>query len=158
MDILFIYISYVIPFPDSLPRTPVSHSLSLCFYEGAVPPTYPLPLHCPGILLHSGIEPSQDREPFFTLMSDKAILCCICGWSHGFLYVYSLIGGLVSGSSEKSMRVHTVVLPTELQTSLAPSVFSLIPLLGLPSSVQWLAVYIHLCIAQPLAEPLSRQL
>ena len=32
-------------------------------------------------------------------MSDKAILCYICSWSHGSLHVYSLVGGLVSGSS-----------------------------------------------------------
>jgi hypothetical protein len=26
-------------------------------------------------------------------------LCYICGWSHGYLHVYSLVGGLVLGSS-----------------------------------------------------------
>jgi hypothetical protein len=40
----------------------------------------------------------------------------------------------------------------------APSVLSLTPLLGMPCSVQWLAVSIHLCICQALAEPLRRQL
>jgi hypothetical protein len=29
----------------------------------------------------------------------KAILCYICNWSHGSLHVYSLVGGLVPGSS-----------------------------------------------------------
>ena len=33
------------------------------------------------------------------LMSNKAILCYICGWSHGSFHVYSLVGGLVPGSS-----------------------------------------------------------
>jgi hypothetical protein len=33
------------------------------------------------------------------LMTDKAILCYICSWSHGSLHVYSLVGGLVPGSS-----------------------------------------------------------
>jgi hypothetical protein len=28
------------------------------------------------------------------LMPNKTILCYICGWSHGFLHVYSLVGGL----------------------------------------------------------------
>jgi hypothetical protein len=28
-------------------------------------------------------------------MSDKAILCYICGWSHVSPHVYSLVGGLV---------------------------------------------------------------
>jgi hypothetical protein len=32
------------------------------------------------------------------LMSNKAILCYICGWRHGSLHVYSLVGGLVPWS------------------------------------------------------------
>jgi hypothetical protein len=36
------------------------------------------------------------------LMSNKAILCYIFGWSHESLHVYSLIGGLVPGSSRVS--------------------------------------------------------
>jgi hypothetical protein len=36
------------------------------------------------------------------LMTNKSIPCYICGWSHGSLYVYSLVGGLVPGSSEGS--------------------------------------------------------
>jgi hypothetical protein len=32
-------------------------------------------------------------------MFHKAILCYICGWSHGFLNVYSSVSGLVPGSS-----------------------------------------------------------
>ena len=35
----------------------------------------------------------------FLLMPDNAILCYICGWSHGSLHVYSLEGGLVPESS-----------------------------------------------------------
>jgi hypothetical protein len=33
------------------------------------------------------------------LSSHKAILCYICSWSNGSLHVYSLVGGLVPGSS-----------------------------------------------------------
>ena len=33
-------------------------------------------------------------------MPAKAIICFICSWNYGFLHVYSLVGGLVSGSSE----------------------------------------------------------
>jgi hypothetical protein len=33
------------------------------------------------------------------LMSDKAILCYICTWSHVSHHVYSLVSDLVSGSS-----------------------------------------------------------
>jgi hypothetical protein len=54
----------------------------------------------PGIPLHGGIEPSQDQGSLLPLMTDKAILCYICSWSHGSLYVYSLVDGLVPGSSE----------------------------------------------------------
>ena len=36
-----------------------------------------------------------------TLMPNKAILCYICNWNHGSLHVYSLVGGLVPGSSSE---------------------------------------------------------
>jgi hypothetical protein len=32
-------------------------------------------------------------------MPNKAILCYICSWSHGSLHVFSLVDGLVPGSS-----------------------------------------------------------
>jgi hypothetical protein len=32
------------------------------------------------------------------LMSDKAILCYICSWSHVSLHVYFLVGSLVPGT------------------------------------------------------------
>jgi hypothetical protein len=47
--------------------------------------------------------------------------------------------------------------PMRLQTPSAPSISSPTPPLGNPYSVQWLAVSIHLCICQALAEPLRRQ-
>jgi len=49
--------------------------------------------------------------------------------------------------------VHIVVLPMGLQTPSAPWVLSLAPSLGTLCSVQWMAVSIHLCICQALAEP-----
>jgi hypothetical protein len=54
--------------------------------------------------------------------------------------------------------VDIVVLSMALQAPSAPSVLSLTPPLGTVCSVQWLAVSIHLCICQALAEPLRRQL
>jgi hypothetical protein len=54
--------------------------------------------------------------------------------------------------------VHIVVPPRGLQTPSAPWVLSLAPSLGTLCSVQWMAVSIHLCICQALAEPLRRQL
>ena len=56
------------------------------------PPTHSLLPSCPGIPLHWGIKPSQDQGPLLSLMSNKAILCYICGWSHGSLHVYSFVG------------------------------------------------------------------
>jgi hypothetical protein len=61
-----------------------------------LPPTHS-PLHGPGIPLHWGIEPWP-----LLLMPDNATLCYICGWSHGSLHVYSLVGDLVPGSSGRS--------------------------------------------------------
>jgi hypothetical protein len=49
------------------------------------------------------------------------------------------------------------ILPMGLQLLSAPSVLSLIPPLGSPCSVLWLAVSNHICIAQVLVEPLRRQ-
>jgi hypothetical protein len=54
--------------------------------------------------------------------------------------------------------VYIVVLPMGLQTPSTLLVLSLTPPLGTPCSVQWLAVNIHLCICQALAEPLRKQL
>jgi hypothetical protein len=46
----------------------------------------------------------------------------------------------------------------KLQTPSAPWVLSLAPPLGTLCSVSWLAVNLHFCICQALAEPLRRQL
>ena len=54
--------------------------------------------------------------------------------------------------------VHIVVPPMGLQTPSAPWVLSLAPSLGTLCSIQWMAVSIHFCICQALAEPLRRQL
>ena len=54
LDIFFIYISNVIPFPSFPSKIPYLLPLSHCS------PTHPLPLPGPGIPLYLGIEPSQD--------------------------------------------------------------------------------------------------
>jgi hypothetical protein len=97
LDIFFIYISNVIPFPCPSPKYPIPFSLPLLLWgcSPTHPPTHPLLPPHPGIPLHWGIEPSQDQEPLLPLMSDNVILCYICRWSH----VYSLVGGLAPGSS-----------------------------------------------------------
>jgi hypothetical protein len=104
LHIIFIYISNCIPFPAPPTEMPYPIPPSPCFYEGVHPPTHScLPtLHSVGILLHWGIEPSQDQRPLLPLIPDKAILCYICGWSHGSLHTYSLFGSLVPGNSGRS--------------------------------------------------------
>jgi hypothetical protein len=87
---------FLVPHPETpylIPPPPASITVS------PFPPPQLL-LSCTGISLHWGIKPSQDQGTLFPLMSNKAILCYICGWSHGSLHVYSLVGGgLVPGRS-----------------------------------------------------------
>jgi hypothetical protein len=47
LDIFFIYISNVIPFPDTPSKKPLSHAPSSSFYEGVPLPTHPLLTPCP---------------------------------------------------------------------------------------------------------------
>ena len=84
LDILFIYISNVIPFPGLPSRNPLAHPSSPCFYEGAPKHTYPLLPPYPGIPLYWGIKPSHNQGQLLPVMSDKAIICYICSWSHGY--------------------------------------------------------------------------
>ena len=118
---LFIYISNVIPFPGlpsgnhhPIPLPPVSVRVVLH------PPTNLLPPSRPGIPLSWGMEHPQAQGPLLQLMFNKAILCHICGRSHGSFHVYSLVGSPVSGSSEGGVwPVDTVGPPMGLQTSSA---------------------------------------
>ena len=126
----FLYLHFKFYSLSRSPSKPLSHPLSPCFYEGVPPPTHLLPLPCPGISLYWGIEPSQDQGPLLPLMPDKAILCYICSWSHESHHVYSLVGGLVPGSSRGYWLVHIVIPLMGLQTPSAPWVHSLAPLLG----------------------------
>jgi len=71
-----------------------STNLSPCFCEGSAPLlTHPLPPHHPSIPLHWDMEPSKASLPI-DLRSGY-----ICSWSHGSPHVFSLVGGLVPGSS-----------------------------------------------------------
>jgi hypothetical protein len=134
LDILYIYTSNVIPissFPSGNPHPILPPPASM-----RVLPHPPPRLST----LHWDIEPSQDQGSLLPLMPDKAILCYICSWNHGSLHVYSLVGGLVPGSSGGVWLVDTVVLPMGLQTPSAPSVLSLAPPLRTLCSIQWLAM------------------
>jgi len=74
-------------FPVYPQETPIPYP-SACFYEGASPITHLLPPLCPGILLHWGIEPSQDQRTLLPLMPKKA----------SYLHAYTLIGDLFPGA------------------------------------------------------------
>ena len=78
---------------DVYKRQPLSHSPSPCLS------TYPLQFPCPGIPLHWSIEPSWHQGLLLPLMSNKAILCYICSWSHGSLHVYAFVSGLFPEST-----------------------------------------------------------
>ena len=85
-----------------IPYNPPSQPLSapfFCLYEDAPLLTHPLLSHHSSIPLCWDIKPPQDQGPAIPMMPNKAILCYICIWSYGSLCVYSLVGGLVPGSS-----------------------------------------------------------
>jgi hypothetical protein len=109
---LFYLFTFQIISPSQFPlcNPPIPYP-SPWLYEGAPPPTHPLS----NIPLPWGIQPPQDQGPPLPLISDKAILCYICGWSHRPLHVYSLVGGLVPGSSGDWL-VDVIVLPMGLQS------------------------------------------
>ena len=65
-------------------------------------------------------------------MPNKAILCYICSWSHVSLNVYSLVGGLVPGSSGGSGWLILLNISMVLQTPSAHSVLPLTHPLGVP--------------------------
>ena len=75
---------------------------TLSLFPSENPPFHPLPLPGPSVPLHWRIKPSQDQGHLLPLMTNKAILCYISSWSHGSLYVYSWVGGLVPGCSRES--------------------------------------------------------
>ena len=119
-DIYFIYISNAVPFPGFTSWLPISllplfyqifslfilqmlsHSLvspPKIHYPLPLLPNLPTPIPGPGIPLYWDIEPSQDQGPHLPLMTDQAILCYICSQSRESHHVFSLIDGLVPGSS-----------------------------------------------------------
>ena len=87
------------PFPILPPPRETSYSISPSSCSCECVPTHNLLCPCPGIPLHWGIKSSQNQGPLFPLILNKAILCYICVWSHGSFHLYSLVGGLVPGSS-----------------------------------------------------------
>jgi hypothetical protein len=80
------------------------------------PPSIPLPW---------GIKSLQDWAHPLLLRLVKAVLCYICAMGHRPAHACSLVGGLVSESSEGSVLVDTVVLPMEPPSPSAPSTLPL---------------------------------
>jgi hypothetical protein len=119
---LFVNISNDIPllgYPSTtLPSPP------FCLYEGASPPTHPFLPHCSNIPLPWAVKPPQDQGSALPLMSDKAILCYICIWSHGFP-PRILFGWWFSLLELCVVQLVDIVLPIGLQSSSAPSVLPL---------------------------------
>ena len=69
------------PFPNPLLTSP------------SIPASLFWPSPTPGHQVFTG------PRALLSLMFHKTIFCYICSWSHGSLHVYSLVGGLVPGSS-----------------------------------------------------------
>ena len=113
-------------------------------------PAYrPLPQR-PIISLSWVIKPPQDQGGPLPVMLDKANLCYISSWSHGYPCVF--LGWCFSPWELWGFwLVDIVVLPMRLQTHSAPTALSLLSTLGSTLSVQCLAVYIHICIGSALA-------
>jgi hypothetical protein len=89
---------------------------------------------------------------------DKAILCYICGWSHGSLHVYFLVGGLVPGSSGGRGNLFGWWCCSSYGVANPFSSYSLFTnsFTGTLCLVQWLAPSTCLCIHQALVKPLRR--
>ena len=121
------------------------HPPETCFCEGPSPPTHLLLPLCHSTHLHWGIEHSQDPGPVLPQMPDKEILCYICSWIHGFLHVYSVVGGLVLGSSEVyGWLILLFFLWGYKPLQFLQSFLYLTPPLGTPCSIQWLTADICL--------------
>ena len=86
-------------------------------------------------------------------MTKETILCS----SHEFHHVFYLIGGLYRELWGYRL-VHIVFTLMGLQILSAPWALILAPSLGTLWSLPWIAVSIHFCICQALAEYLRRQL
>ena len=154
-DILFIYISCNPLSWFSLLEAPIPSSLPVLLYRCShthrlLPPHLDIPLHW-------GMEPSQDQGPLLSLMPDKAILCYVGRWSLGSFHVYSLDGGLAPVSSGGSGWLTLLFFLWVVNPFSSLSLVSSFSIRN-PSSVQWVASSIHLCICQALAEPLRREI
>ena len=131
------------------PSNPHSKSPPFWFYEGVCPPMHPLPPYCSNFFLSNGTKPSQNLVPPLPLMPDKPPLCYICCWSHGSLYVYSLVGVFVPVSSGVSSWLISLIFLLGCNTLQLLCYFFNSPT-GVPVLIQWLPANICNCISQVL--------
>ena len=94
---LYLHFKY---YPLSPPPNRLYYPTSPCFYEGVPPATYLIPPPSPGILQHSGIEPSKGLSSCWCpIRPSSATYAAV---AMGSLHVYSLVGGLIPGESRVS--------------------------------------------------------
>jgi hypothetical protein len=115
-------------------RSPLSHPLSSCFYEGVDPHTHLLSPPWPWIFQNWGIEPSWDQGSLLILMPYNAILCFIYIWLKPWDPPCVLLGWWFR--PWELWVVEIVILPTGLQTPSVPSFLSLTTLFRTLWSVQ----------------------
>jgi hypothetical protein len=147
------------PFPVfPHPKTPISSPPPPSLRVFPHPPTHS---RIPALAFPYTAASSLHRScPPIDVQQDHLLLY-ICSWIHGCLYVYSLVGVLVPGSSGGGgggRLVDILVLPMGFAKPF--SSFCSFPnsSIGDPCSVPWLCASICLCICQALGEPLRRQL
>jgi hypothetical protein len=99
LDIFFIYIPNVFPFPGLPFGTPLSHPPPPPAYMSVLP--HPPTPYCLPALGFPYTKASNTLRPKGLLpqISNKAILCHICSQHHGSLHVYSSVGDPVPGRS-----------------------------------------------------------
>ena len=156
LDIFFIYISNVIPFPGFPPGKPLSYPCSPASMRVLSHPLTPASLlwHSP-TMGHRAFTGPRASPPTDARQGHSLLYMQLEPWVRpGILFGWWFSPWELQGY----WLVHSVVPPMGLQIPSAPSVFSLTPPLGTLFIVQWLAVSIHLCICQDLAESLRRQL
>jgi hypothetical protein len=117
-------------FPVAPPQSPIPYTLS--FASMRVLP-YP-PTQCSSVPLRWGTKTPQNQGPPLTLISDKAILCYLCIWSHGSLPVHFLVSaqvlGALGGPASQHCSSYGVAVPL-CSSSPSPSFLSRVPKLSL---------------------------
>ena len=153
----FLYLHFKwYPLSWYLPWNPLSHHLSPFFFVNVHPPTNNF---LPALAFPYTGTSSLHRNKDLSWSWCQAELSCTTYPAGPMSPSMSIFGWWFSPWELWGFwMVDIVILPMVLQTPSAPSVLNLTPPLGSLNLVQWLAVIIHLCICQALAEPFRKQL